>query len=65
MKEIINKAKKNAEEFKEKDVTFKDFLENFDKLKEESKNVKENTVLTYDSAKSLLQTLKDGLIVNF
>ena len=65
MKEIINKAKKNAEEFKEKDVTFKDFLENFDKLKEESKNVQENTVLTYDSAKSLLQTLKDGLIVNF
>jgi len=64
LKEIIEKSK-NAEKFKEKDVFFKAYIESFNKLKDESKNVQDNTVLTYDSVKGLLQSLKDGLNVIF
>jgi thymidylate synthase len=64
LKEIIEKAK-NAEKFKEKDVFFKAYIDSFNKLKDESKNVQDNTVLTYDSVKGLLQSLKDGLNVIF
>ena len=54
---------KSVEKFKEKDVTFIAYIENFDKLRDESVSIQENTSSTYDSAKNLLQNLKEGLKV--
>jgi hypothetical protein len=64
LKGYIEKAK-NAEKFKEKNLPFNEFIENFDKLKRESNEVKDNTTATVDSVKVLLNNLKDGLNVSF
>ena len=62
LKGIIEKAK-NAEKFKDKDITFNEYFESFKKLDNESTVVQLSASSTVDSIKEIIKNLKDGLEV--